>query len=136
MNNFPGAGKVGVHGYGRPSEGRISNATLSPSRRDVINLMTTNACEPCALRDRGESDRAEGIETNRALRLLRAVVSANAEEQASIGMQLRDCGDCRDRIIPLYLGMLAGQLLAQTGNDASAAVAWVDQRLAENPAPA
>lgn len=91
-----------------------------------------STCEPCALRDRCESERADVIERNRAYRLLSAVLRGAEEEQGSMALQIGHCRDCAARLVAIYMGLLAGVISAVEGSE-EAAAAWVDRQITDLP---
>jgi hypothetical protein len=91
--------------------------------------MTT--CEPCALRDAGDTARAEAIEAIRAQRLILAFLNGADDHVGLIASELRDCHDCTGRLAAHYLGTTAQSLLHMTGS-VDAAMNAIEHTLMED----
>ena len=91
---------------------------------DPMAGMTT--CEPCALRDTGESARAEQIEAVRTQRLLLAYLGEDDDAQRRIIMEMNGCRDCTGRLAARYLGMVAQSLRVIHGGAEGAMKAVAD----------
>jgi hypothetical protein len=89
-----------------------------PPNRPAVSApmagMTT--CEPCALREAGDTARVEEIESIRAQRLLLAYLNDADDAQGQIVTELGGCHDCIGRLAATYLGMAAGSLIHITGS--------------------
>jgi hypothetical protein len=76
--------------------------------------MTT--CEPCALRDTGETGRADALESIRAQRLILAMLNGAPDAVEAISAELRGCQDCTGRLAAHYLGTTMASLVHITGS--------------------
>ena len=66
--------------------------------------------QPCAIREAGDTARAEVIKAIRAQRLLLAYLSS-ATLKVRLPPELGSCSDCKGRLAATYLGMYAGMLV-------------------------
>ena len=92
--------------------------------------MTT--CELCALREAGDTDRAEAIEAIRAQRLVLAILNGAEDATDGIATEFGGCRDCIARLAAHYLGNYTAALTHIAGGDANAAAKWVEHGLAED----
>ncbi|ORB19856.1 hypothetical protein BST36_20740 [Mycolicibacterium moriokaense] len=97
-------------------------------RHETINTMTT--CEPCALREAGDTAQAETYESIRQQRLLLSFLNDAGDSVAMIASELRGCHDCMGRIAASYLTMTAESLCAMFGREN--AIAAVQKGLLED----
>jgi len=77
--------------------------------------MTT--CEPCALREAGDDDRAAAIESIRSQRLELAVLNGAEDASAEISDQLHGCLMCVSRLAVIYLFNYAEAQRHMAGGD-------------------
>lgn len=78
-------------------------------------------CEPCDLRDAGDAERADHLESVRGQRLLLAVLNGAPDAAEMIVGELRGCYDCISRLAAFYLGSTATTLTHLTGSVDAAA---------------
>lgn len=83
----------------------------------------TARCEPCALRDRGESERAETIEAIRGQRLFLAMITGDEHAAFSASEEIGPCVDCLRRVITRFGTIAAGYLIHFQGSADKAAEA-------------
>jgi len=81
--------------------------------------MTT--CEPCALREAGDTARAEAIEAIRAQRLVLATLNSADDAEDRITAEFGGCLQCVARLAAIYLGSYVTALTHMAGGDADAA---------------
>ena len=67
-------------------------------------------CQPCAIREAGDTARAEAIKAIRAQRLLLAYLNS-ATLEVRLPPNSGGCSDCKGRLAATYLGMYAGMLV-------------------------
>lgn len=92
--------------------------------------MTT--CEPCALREAGDTARAEAIEAIRAQRLVLAMLNGAEDATDGITTEFGGCLQCIARLAAHYLGAYATALTHMAGGDADEAAKWIEHGLAED----
>jgi hypothetical protein len=98
---------------------------------DPIADMTT--CEPCALREAGDTARAEAIESIRSQRLVLAFLNGAEDAQGRIVSELGGCLACVWRLAATYLGNYAQALAHMAGDGgAEAAAQWIERGLMED----
>ena len=91
--------------------------------------MTT--CEPCALREAGEADRAEAVESIRTQRLVLSVLNGLSDAAKEMVAELGGCRDCIARLAVRYLTVYATALTHMAG-DSNAASEWIQCGLMED----
>ena len=81
--------------------------------------MTT--CEPCALRQAGDTNRAEAIESIRTQRVMLSLLNGAPDAIAEILIEFGDCHDCTRRLAARYIFATAQCLVTMVGSPEAAA---------------
>jgi hypothetical protein len=87
-------------------------------------------CEPCAMRDAGNTVAAETLEAIRAQRTILAVLDGVGDAVGEVARELHGCYDCAEHLAALYLDMYAATL-ARAAGSAEAAARWMERGLIE-----
>lgn len=88
-------------------------------------------CEPCALRQAGDNDRADAIVAIGTQRIVLAMLNGSDDAVGAISAEFKGCVDCAARIAAMALGMCV-QALAHMAGSADAAAQWIAHGLAKD----